>query len=293
MELSYWIANPSGNTTALVKEGFPAKLRREAAALLMETGEIEQVGFLCAPHAAEAAGRLEMAGGEFCGNATLSSAVWSAKSLMLMSRDPVELKAECSSAEGPLRCSVWNIGGMDYGAVEMPLPNRIYERDFSMGGRTETFAVVEMPGITHLLWPADMSGEEERGMPGEEARAFALSGIRDWCAELGAEALGVLLCGPEFERITPLVFVPEAGTLVWEQGCGSGTAALGAYLAKEKFSSEGVSPQSSPLESVFLEQDVRQPGGTIHAHAEVRGGVLCSLQISEAVTFFEEKTLRI
>lgn len=305
MEFTYRIADPSGNTTALVQEGFPEKLRREAAALLMQTGGVEQVGFLCPPRFAESAGRLEMAGGEFCGNATLSAAVWSAKNRVLIGQNPVELRIECSGADTPLCCAAWSADGADYGMVGMPPPTRIYTRDFSAGGRTETFAVVEMPGITHLLWPVNMPGEAESGTLNEEKRdtpaetergvsdkeecefalvenerRFALSGIRGWCEELGAEALGVLLCGRGFERIAPLVYVPQAGTLVWERGCGSGTAALGAYLAKEG-DPDGI-----------LEKDVRQPGGTIRVRAESRGGSLCSLQISTAVTFSEEKVLQ-
>ncbi len=270
MEIRYWIADPSGNTTALVKEDFPAGLRREAAALLMETGEVEQVGFLCAPHFGEAAGRLEMAGGEFCGNAALSAAVFKAKNLMLISLAWEDLKIECSGTERPLCCAAWNLGGADYGAVEMPLPTRIYKRAFSAEGRTETFFVVEAPGITHLLWPTDTFGEKERG--------YARSGIKDWCAELGAEALGVILCSRDFDCIAPLVFVPESNTLVWENGCGSGTAALGAFLAKEGGS---------------LEKEVRQPGGTIRVRAEYREGLLSFLQISEAVTFSEERILQV
>ncbi|HQQ88997.1 MAG TPA: hypothetical protein PLU82_02065 [Oscillospiraceae bacterium] len=270
MELRYWIADPSGNTTALVKEGFPAELRRKAAALLMETGEVEQVGFLSAPRSGEAKGRLEMAGGEFCGNATLSVAVWKAENLMLISPNRKELKIECTGAEAALCCAAWNIGGVEYGAVEMPLPSRIYERTFSAGGRTGIFSVVEAPGITHLLWPVDDFGDAERN--------FALSGIKGWCTELGVEALGVILCSRDFSRIAPLVFVPESDTLVWENGCGSGTAALGAFLAKEGGS---------------LEKEVLQPGGTIRVRAECRKGILSLLQISEAVTFSEEKVLQI
>ncbi len=270
MELRYWIADPSGNTTALVKEGFPEELRREAAALLMETGEVEQVGFLSAPCSEEAKGRLEMAGGEFCGNATLSVAVWKAEDRMLISPNREELRIECSGAETPLRCAAWNIDGIDYGAVEMPLPSRVYARAFSADGRTEIFSVVEAPGITHLLLPVDTFEGEER--------AYALSGIKSWCAELDAEALGVILCSREFDRIAPLVFVPESDTLVWEQGCGSGTAALGAFLAQAGGS---------------LEKEVRQPGGVIRVRAECRKGVLSLLQISEAITFSEEKILQI
>ncbi|HXK77273.1 MAG TPA: hypothetical protein PKY19_02170 [Oscillospiraceae bacterium] len=270
MELRYWIADPSGNTTALVKEGFPAKLRRQAAALLMETGEVEQVAFLSAPYSEEAKGRLEMAGGEFCGNATLSVAVWKAKNLMLIGPNREKLKIECSGAKSVLRCAAWNIGGTDCGSVEMPLPTRIYERAFSASGHTEIFSVVEMPGITHLLRPVDDFGDQERN--------DALAGIKGWCTELGAEALGVILCSRDFDRIAPLVFVPESDTLVWENGCGSGTAALGAFLAKKGGS---------------LEKEVRQPGGTIRVRAECRKGILSLLQISEEVTFSEEKILQI
>jgi diaminopimelate epimerase len=159
---------------------------------------------------------------------------------------------------------------VEYGAVEMPLPSRIYERTFSAGGRAEIFSVVEAPGITHLLWTVDVFGDAERN--------FALSGIKGWCAEIGVEALGVILCSRDFGRIAPLVFVPEADSLSGKMAGGSGTAALGAFLAKEGGS---------------LEKEVLQPGGTIRVRAECRKGILSLLQISEAFTFSEEKVLKI
>ena len=47
----------------------------------------------------------------------------------------------------------------------------------------------------------------------------------------------------------PLVLVREAGTLVWETACGSGSTAVGAWRARRA--------------GRDLETEVRQPGGTL------------------------------
>ena len=73
MELRLIMADPAGNRTAIVRTPVPAELRAETAAKIMKIQELraEQVGFEAVPRLG-GAGRLEMMGGEFCGNAARS-----------------------------------------------------------------------------------------------------------------------------------------------------------------------------------------------------------------------------
>ena len=67
------MADPAGNRTAIVRSPVPLELRGKTAAAIMKIQELraEQVGFETDP-VMGGAGRLEMMGGEFCGNAARS-----------------------------------------------------------------------------------------------------------------------------------------------------------------------------------------------------------------------------
>ena len=70
MELSFQLADPAGNITLLVTTPVPREDHPTLAAGLLSIPELhaEQVGFLVPPQGAGVI-RLEMMGGEFCGNA--------------------------------------------------------------------------------------------------------------------------------------------------------------------------------------------------------------------------------
>ena len=70
MELSFQLADPAGNITLLVTTPVPREDHPALAAGLLSIPELhaEQVGFLVPPQG-EGVIRLEMMGGEFCGNA--------------------------------------------------------------------------------------------------------------------------------------------------------------------------------------------------------------------------------
>ena len=73
MKITVVMADPAGNRTAIVRDPVPAGERGVVAARIMELPELraEQVGFEVPPRLG-GAGRLEMMGGEFCGNAARS-----------------------------------------------------------------------------------------------------------------------------------------------------------------------------------------------------------------------------
>ena len=71
--------------------------------------------------------------------------------------------------------------------------------------------------------------------------------------ELAAvDCLGVMFYKEETRELTPVVYVPEVDSLVWESSCGSGSVAVAAALADRVGRS---------IESLKLSQ----PGGVIEA----------------------------
>ncbi len=217
MRLEYIIADPTGNITALVLTAAPPEEQpRLAAALMAREARVEQTGFL---RLTESGAALRMAGGEFCGNATLSAAAAFARERGLAPGEKIALPVSVSGAPGELGVSVTALrdGGFS-GTVEMPLPEAAGVRAFRLDGRELPLPCVEFPGITHIIAPGDMdAGEAERA-------------AREWCAELGASALGLMLLDENARRLRPLVYVPAGDTLFWESSCASGTAAVGAWL---------------------------------------------------------------
>jgi len=205
MELSYTVFDPTGNITILVQTPVPAAEQPcVAEALMAREPQCEQVGFRM-PDTPGADITVRMAGGEFCGNASMSAAArlcaergWAhAAVTVAIGGQLVPVTAE-KSGEGCYRC-----------AVTMPRALRI----------TEAFGLplVELPGISHLIVTAPM------------VREAAETAIRGWCRALGVSALGLMLFDEEQQRLDPLVYVPQADTLFWERSCASGTAAVGAW----------------------------------------------------------------
>lgn len=238
MELSYRLMNPSGNITVLVETPVAPGERRAVAMHLMRLEPLsEQVGFLSnRSHGI----RLDMAGGEFCGNATMSAAVCCAMDANLQNGSvPVEVSGEPDTMTVQLERQS---DGSYRTTLNMPEPLAIEYRSVTDGERQ--LPIIRFAGITHII----LEGPTPEG----EARTIAEQQIQTLCAELGAEALGLQFLDLEQSCLTPLVSVPAAGTLCWESACGSGTAAVGAYLAEKT---------GAPVELTLEE-----PGGTLSIH---------------------------
>lgn len=219
MELEYIIADPTGNITALVLTPVPpAEQPRMAAALMAREPSVEQTGFL---RPGGDGPELRMAGGEFCGNATLSAAAVFARERGLAPGEYLPLPVRVSGAPGPVRVCVTALAdGSFSGSVEMPPPETVGMKTLKLDGREISLPCVEFPGITHIIAPGDMD------------RDAAERAARAWCRGLGADALGLMLLDERARRLTPLVYVPAGDTLFWESSCASGTAAAGAWLCQ-------------------------------------------------------------
>ena len=245
MKLTVVRANPAGNITLFVRTSV-AKAQYGAVAeklLALPRFKAEQVGFLLG------GGRMEMAGGEFCGNATRAFGLLTAKERGLTGKQHLTLSV--SGCEKAVGVDVDTDAGT--ARAEMPLP--LFAREETVNGAHGT--LVHLGGIAHFV-VSDV----------EPSEAF-FAAAEPMFASLGAlDAYGVIFL--DGENMKPLVKVPAVNSLVWEGSCGSGS--LAAAIAR----SEGT-------DGVF-ERDYIQPAGTIRVTVERRGGEVVAAYTGGRVT---------
>lgn len=254
MKLNTVILDPSGNITLLVTSPVPrAEQSAVAARLLADGGSgVEQVGFVEPARLPGARARLQMMGGEFCGNASISLAALLALEGGLAVGSTSEVTLEVSGADGPVRCEVERTSEAEFlGTVGMPLPEGFGELALPDGTRAP---LVRFPGIAHLIVPE-----------GALSPAQAEEILPRLCAQIGADAMGLLLTAPDGASMRPLVHVRATASSVWEHGCASGTAAQGACAAM-RLGRDVAFP-------------VAQPGGSIAVRAGFEDGRVRSLEI--------------
>ncbi|MBP3878974.1 MAG: hypothetical protein J6D46_01535 [Lachnospiraceae bacterium] len=244
MNAEYFVLDPTGNITILVRTPVPADLQvRTASALMEREPKAEQVGFLADGRDCDLT--LRMAGGEFCGNASMSAAVIAA---MRAGKKAGLIRLRVSGAPDPVTVQVEEkTDGSWKGTVNMPSPVKIEMREFSCTGK---HPVVFFDGIAHIVL-TEM-------LPRAEAEVLA----EEWCRALGTDAVGLMFLDRSRDVLTPLVYVPSAGTLFWENSCASGTTAVGAYLAYES--------------GEHTIKTLRQPGGELTVDAYPDGALTIS-----------------
>ena len=262
--LRYIKFSPAGNTTAFVVDDVPGTVRPALARGLMGVLDVEQVGFVVpsengSPRAPSE--RMEMMGGEFCGNASRCFASFLALGGEdIWERGPrpleaaLEVSIEVSGHSGLLRAAVTPRGN-DLGchvAVAMPVPCGITAGSDAAAGQ---YSLVSFEGIRHLvLW--DLEAEQ---MTVGQTLAEDLS--------LTAGDYGLMFMGGGSTHMTPFVSIAATGTEVWESSCGSGTVAVACALAHR----EGRSVEALAL---------AQPGGTLTASAVWDGSTVLDAALS-------------
>lgn len=261
MDVSFIKISPTQNVTILVDSPIPRDQQPQIAAQLLAYDGVggEQVGFLEPPTLSGARMRLQMMGGEFCGNATMSLGALLAQRDDMADGERREFPLEISGANDLVNCFIERCGNLYRGTVRMPLPESLRSIVLPTDAGEMTFPLIALPGISHVIVSAAI------GLKAEEIE----SRIRGWNETIRADALGVLLYDESAHTLAPIVYVPSTDSAVWERGCGSGTAALGCWLAAEKECS--------------ICQTIRQPGGEITVHAEFAGGSITGLTITGTV----------
>ena len=253
-QLRYSIFDPTGNITALVESVVPEKDQPSvAAAIMARHTAVEQVGFLRLPAGEGETPALRMAGGEFCGNASMSAAaLWALR----RGFDRGECSLRVSGAESAVSVRLRReTEGSFAAAVHMPPAGQIMAKECVISGRRGRLSCVYMEGITHaVITPASAFFALKDDHPAAE-RA-----VRTLCAALGANCLGLMFLEEEMPRcrLTPLVWVPASGTLFWENSCASGSAAVSMALAR------------TLKRTVALDLD--EPGGRLRAESDPETG---------------------
>ncbi len=247
MDIDYVLFNPTGNITVLVTS--PVKIEDQPAIatdlLKLET-MAEQVGFV-SPGDDECDIRLRMAGGEFCGNATLSAAALYSYKKKLFSKEPFVVKVKVSGIS-KVFLIVMSYNGNDYtGTIEMPKPLSISEKTFHYEGGYYKYPVVSFAGISHVIIEDDMPI-----MMTERA-------IKLWCDELKEKCLGFMIFNKEKSSLRPLVYVNYPETLYWESSCASGTTAVGVYEAYKA---------KAPVSMA-----IKEPGGILQIETDSTGAL--------------------
>lgn len=251
-ELPFRKMSPGGNTTILIMgAGVPPENRAPIASRLMDPLHLhaEQVGFidLDAPLP-----RIDMMGGEFCGNACrcLAALLLHEGRISTDHEGSAEGCLASSGIEAPVSYRVRRADSHGRGidaSIRMPLPATLKAEKLFPGVH-----LVRLPGISHLLFDLALHPYPEAPKPAV-AEALARHGLDGepaaGCIWHGSDAKGVY--------ILPVVHVRATASTHEETACGSGTLALALLLSGDA--------------DALLE--VRQPSGeviraTVTRHAD-------------------------
>ncbi len=245
MKLNFVKVNPAQNMTILILDQIPRSEYMAISRKLMDYKNLyaEQVGFV--ERRTDGCGtRLEMMGGEFCGNATRSlAALMVYKGLPNIERDKDIhiVSLEVSGIEGVLRCEVKKTERENIYSSRVNMPKPISIEEFYMDNETSTYEGirVDFPGISHFIVDDNLIDDRE----------YFYSLVKREMDKSEYEAFGIMYYDYEREFMTPLVYVKATDSLLWEKSCGSGTSALGAALSYKMDSS--------------IDRVIRQPGGEL------------------------------
>lgn len=211
-EIDFIKFNPTQNMTVLVKTNHPSETYPQIAAQIMSYDNVyaEQVGFIGGSVKPEAAAHLEMAGGEFCGNACMALAAYIASENELKSTDFTEIILEVSGTDQLIKCQVKQQHNQYFCQVTMPLPEQIEQRTVKYEGIDMDMVIVRYREFIHIVIEVEAFDETMRKRAQALARLLGLT--------LGDKLIGILLYNSQSEELAPLIFVPQLDSLIWERG---------------------------------------------------------------------------
>ncbi len=256
-EYTVAVLDPAGNVTAIVCSDVPAAERARVAAQILRLPElgIEQVAFLTAPRSGGEI-RLEMMGGEFCGNALRCAGFYQALRTGAQGKSCVF--AEISGADGVQPVMADTAEGT--ASTVMPLPLSVQPA----GWADVQAARVTFAGITHFV--IDCAQPDEALVQ----RAIA--------AAPEASAVGAIFLDRAHGSIKPVVFVRETASCVAENSCASGSVAAAVVLTADF--ADGIT-----------EIGIGQPGGTLEVGVQRTDGAVTGLSIGGAVRLTQTLTV--
>lgn len=268
MKLQFIKVSPAQNMTIYVMDQVSRGRHIEVANKLLDYGNLyaEQVAFI------EKSGeyiRLQMMGGEFCGNATRSlAAIIVDRGLDNIRKegDDYLVKLETSGLESIVECKVRKTDKKNIymSQVHMPLALSKNTVKFSLGEREVEIERIDFPGITHFIVD-DKKIDDREGL-------YEI--VKSYMDKEDYDAFGIMYYDYTDNFLIPLVYVKATDSLYWEKSCGSGTTALGAALAHKNKKNIDIS--------------IPQPGGQLRIKAEINKGKIDKLILDGPVEIVAE-----
>lgn len=251
MICDYKVFNPTGNITILVESKVNPDERIALANKLLEIEkEAEQVGFISDSDDADI--RLDMAGGEFCGNATMSAAAYMALKQNVGTLSKLEVIVSVSGADKPIKVTVNRENAKRFsGYVQMPMPQSISRTILPYLEKEYEFTLIKFDGISHLIYEGTLE------------KSMCEVAIKEWCRMLDTKGLGIMMIDINNMKLTPLVYVRNQNSLYWESSCASGTTAAGIYLGTKIKDKEFSFVEPGGILKVLLEGDKVFLGGVV------------------------------
>lgn len=248
MKIRYIPADPAGNLTGFVLTAVPEQARAQVALAMMARCEegFEQIGFIDEASMEKELPRMDMMGGEFCGNATRAFALLCARRRGL---DQGDMYVSVSGAQKPVFVHYDSGANEAYAQVPLPTAAEWLELD----GRN--IPVVRMEGIAHAVVYSES--------PSQETALRVLGAMPE------EDAQGVLFIRES--RLIPAVYVRATDALVWESSCGSGSVAAAWLMSLERPDGE--------YRYTFTE-----PGGVLHVTVKKADGRAVRAVMGGAVT---------
>lgn len=245
MKLNFIKANPTENMTIFILDPLPRSSYSEVANKLMNYNNLhgEQVGFIEQPTLPGSISRLHMMGGEFCGNASRAFAaimVQKGYSAFKQEEDHFIVPIEVSGNDRILYAEVKELTDHTYEVkIELPMYKSARPFETHYNGIHYPGLIVEFEGISHVVLS---TGND---LPDEGLLLHIVKEL----SPLPSGAFGVMFYNEELNFMTPLVYVEDTRSVIWERSCGTGTVALGIALS--------LANQSG------LDMVVGQPGGSL------------------------------
>ena len=268
MLLNFIKMNPAGNTTIFILDQLPKNIHGKVSNYLMEPICLcaDQVGFIEKSYSRKAVLRLQMMGGEFCGNALRSFAALlylrgypgiktKHKSITeTISHNGIKnysiIPIEISGYDGILEVKVVEVDpihGVYWSSTPIPAPIKIIEDNFYLNclDIIKKGIVVKFPGITHIIFNDIIPKKEIIFEVQKKIESLTINN----------DTIGIMFYNPQNETLVPLVYVKNSDSIVWEGSCGSGSAAVAAAMAMEN---------STSVKNLKL----KQPGGEIEVDVD-------------------------
>lgn len=215
MEINYKIFNPGGNKTAIVigNQYNDKEKRMINNKILTENSDIEQVGFISTKE-----NRLEMAGGEFCVNAT-RCAIWQ----------------YLEGKQGNIELNVSGYTDKIIGGVtkqkDVYVNIQINKKTNDIIEESGKLNIVKLEGISLAVVNEDDSKTyiEELKKDEKQVKVKLKEIMRSF--DTPENALGIILLEKENgkTKINPIIWVKTIDTLYYETACGSGSLATAIY----------------------------------------------------------------